>query len=373
MYKIAAKQIFIDGELKEGYALEIKNGTIEHILSNELVADETVGMYLIPGLIDTHIHGFAGVEAADGSVEQLIHMSQSLAENGVTTFLPTLQTESPENIERALKNLTEARKRNIGAKMRGIFLEGPFLAPKFKGAQNGEYLRKPSIELLKKWQEIAEGSISKIAIAPELEGAAELIEYAVEQGITVAFGHSDATAMQTKFAVEKGAHVMIHTFNAMRGLHHREPGLLGIGLTDNRVYAEMTCDGHHIHPLIADLIIRSKGRDKTVLITDGTLASGMPDGSYIRSGVPVWLKEGAVRTEDGSLAGSSLSLIQAVRNVVSWGIADLDTAVRMATVNAAQSIGWEEGGKLEVGSPADFIILDENLNVLATYIDGQKI
>lgn len=299
-------------------------------------------------------------------------MSTDLLESGVTAFLPTLQTDTTENMEKAIQTITKAAKRFTGAKMLGIFLEGPFLAEKFKAAQDGRYFQKPSIPLLEKWQEMAEGNIKKIAIAPELEGAQELIAYATQKGITVAMGHSDATKEDTKQAVGNGAKVLVHSFNAMRGLHHREPGILGVGLTDDHVFAEMICDGYHIDPLIADLIIRAKGTEKTILITDGTLASGFKEGAYKRAAIPVIVKDGAVRTTDGKLAGSSLSMIQAVRNVINWKIASIEEAILFATYNPSRSLNLSHYGEIKKGLPADFTVLDKNLNVVATYIDGIK-
>lgn len=375
MEKISVDRIFLKGKLKENKTLIIEEGVIKEIISSNSVKGESLYIddsIIIPGLIDTHIHGYKGVEVVEATTEDIEKMSLNLLESGVTAFLPTLQTDSEEKIERAILNIVKASKKSVGAKILGIFLEGPFLSEKFKGAQDDKYLQKPSIKLLKKWQVLAEGKIKKIAVAPELPGALELIEYATNNGIKVALGHSNGTAKETERAISKGASILVHTFNAMRGLHHREPGILGKSLISNDMFVEMICDGYHIHPDIAELIIKVKNKDKVVLITDGTLASGLSDGNYLRAGVPVDVKDGAVRTLEGKLAGSSLQLIQAIRNLVNWNISSLEESILMGTLNSARSLDLKGYGELGNGLSADFLILNKDLKIIATYIDGEK-
>lgn len=375
MEKISVDRIFLKGKLKENKTLIIEEGVIKEIISSNSVKGESLYIddsIIIPGLIDTHIHGYKGVEVVEATTEDIEKMSLNLLESGVTAFLPTLQTDSEEKIERAILNIVKASKKSVGAKILGIFLEGPFLSEKFKGAQDDKYLQKPSIKLLKKWQVLAEGKIKKIAVAPELPGALELIEYATNNGIKVALGHSNGTAKETGRAISKGASILVHTFNAMRGLHHREPGILGKSLISNDMFVEMICDGYHIHPDIAELIIKVKNKDKVVLITDGTLASGLSDGNYLRAGVPVDVKDGAVRTLEGKLAGSSLQLIQAIRNLVNWNISSLEESILMGTLNSARSLDLKGYGELGNGLSADFLILNKDLKIIATYIDGEK-
>ncbi|WP_091494926.1 N-acetylglucosamine-6-phosphate deacetylase [Amphibacillus marinus] len=370
---VAADKLLYNGELVDDHVLEIKHGKIVNLLSKETVRkpDYTYRGIIAPGLIDTHIHGYEGVEVIDASVEELVTMKQKLLKCGVTSFLPTLQTDAPDKISQAINNITEAQKNSQGAQIVGIFLEGPFLAEAFKGAQDGRFLQEPSIEQLREWQAESDGLIKKIAIAPELAGASEFITYATQQGIVVAIGHSNATAAEAENAIDNGATVAIHTFNAMRYLHHREPGIIGESLINDDLYAELICDGYHLDKRIVDLILRAKGVDRSLLITDGTKASGLPDGDYNRSGVPIQVRGGAVRTKDGALAGSSLSLLQAVKNIVTWDKVSLVEALQMATINPAKSLKLEkEFGGFCKGARADFVVLDVQLDVIATWVNG---
>ncbi|WP_067841156.1 N-acetylglucosamine-6-phosphate deacetylase [Amphibacillus sediminis] len=372
---IAPERLLYNGSFIVNHVLEIENGIITHVLPRDQrnKVDYTYNGLLIPGLIDTHIHGHYGVEVIDASVEELVAMKENLLKCGVTSFLPTLQTDEPERIITAIRNILEARRHAGGANIIGIFLEGPFLSEKFKGAQDGRFLRLPAKELLEKWQQAADGLIKKIAIAPELAGAMELIKYAHEQGIVVAIGHSNASADIAEEAINHGASVAVHTFNAMRNLHHREPGILGESLVNDKLYAELICDGYHLNPKIVDLIIRAKGVGHTILITDGTTASGLPDGDYTRSKLPIQVKGGAVRTMNGTLAGSSLTLLQAIRNIVRWEKVSLEEAIQMATLNPAKTLGLDTKiGSLIEGARADFVVLDDDFQILSRWVDGKE-
>ena len=289
---------------------------------------------------------------------------------GVTSFLPTTLTSSVEQLNKALEVIGKEYKDVEGAKVKGIFMEGPFFTEKYKGAQNPAYMSDPSIEKLRKWQEISGGIIKKIAIAPERNGVIEFVKEAKEMGIYVALAHSDATYDEAIAAVDAGANIFIHLYNGMRGLHHREPGMVGAAMASD-AFAELICDGHHVHPAAANVAMRAKGHNKIILITDCMKAGGMPEGRYNLGEFPVTVKDGTARLDSGNLAGSILDLKDGVKNVYNWNIANLRQAIDMATKVAAESVGIEdECGILKEGRDADFIVLTEDLELERTYLDG---
>ncbi|HFK1710819.1 MULTISPECIES: N-acetylglucosamine-6-phosphate deacetylase [Bacillus] len=372
---IFADQFFLEEKVIGPGFLEIIDG--EFGVFSENLSDEAAeiidyaGYWIAPGLVDTHIHGFQNHDIMDNDVQGLNEISEGLLSCGVTSFLPTTITSSTE----ALNHVTEMIGANYakvrGAKIKGIFLEGPFFTEKHKGAQNTKYFCDPSVEKLKVWQRLSNDSIKKIAIAPERKGAAAFIEYAVDEEIAVALAHSDATYEEAEQAVERGASIFVHTFNGMSPLHHREPGMAGAAMNLKNVFAEIICDGHHVHPAAANILMNARGRDQTVLVTDCMMAGGMPEGAYQLGEFAVEVKAGVARIEGGSLAGSVLQLKDAVKNVVDWGIATPEEAIYMASTAPAKSIGMDgECGKIAKGYAADFIVLNPELELMATYLDG---
>lgn len=374
-YIFAEKFYFEDKTVGPGF-LEIKDGkfgayTKEKPAEPAEILDYT-GQWVAPGLVDTHIHGFENHDMMDTDAEGLNVISKGLLSCGVTSFLATTLTAETETLNQVVemigKNMTEVQ----GAKIKGIFLEGPFFTEKHKGAQNPHYFSDPSIDKLKKWQELSNHHIKKVAVAPERKGASEFVEYAVKEKIAVALGHSDATYAQAKTAVEKGATIFVHTYNGMSPLHHREPGMVGAAMNLKDVFAELICDGHHVHPAAANILMNVRGRKETVMITDCMMAGGMPNGQYNLGEFAVEVKEGAARLEDGTLAGSILKLKDAVKNVVDWGIATPEEAIYMASTAPAKSIDiQDECGKIAAGYAADFIVLDSSLNLKATFLNGE--
>lgn len=300
-------------------------------------------------------------------------ISEALLETGVTSFLPTTLTDSTERLNEACRIVGEEYRDVKGAKIRGIFLEGPFFTEKYKGAQNEKYMSDPDIEKLKKWKELSNGLVNKIAIAPERENVTDFIHKANAMGVYVALGHSDASYEDAMEAVNEGANIFVHTYNGMSGLHHRNPGMVGAAMNSNAI-SELICDGHHVNPAAANILMNVKGRDHIALITDCMSAGGMKDGDYMLGEFPVIVKDGTARLKDsGSLAGSILKLKDAVKNIVSWEIADVFEAIQMASLIPAKSIGIDDVcGKLKVGYDADFIILNEDLELEATYINGKR-
>lgn len=225
---------------------------------------------------------------------------------------------------------------------------------------------------MKKWKELSDGLVNKIAIAPERAGSQEFIKKANAMGVYVALGHSDASYDEAIKAVEDGANIFVHTFNGMSGLHHRNPGMVGAAMNSDAI-SELICDGHHVNPAAAEILINKKGYDKIALITDCMMAGGMPEGSYKLGEFPVKVENGTARLESGSLAGSILKLKEAVQNVVNWDIVDVFEAVQMASLVPAKSVGIDNVcGKIKQGYDADFILLDYDLNLKATYLNGEK-
>lgn len=376
MKYIKAKSIMLEEKILTGGILEIQDGKISAILEELPEGADFIdhGEHILaPGFVDTHIHGMVGHDIMDATKEGLLAISKAAARVGVTSFLPTTLTASVEDTDKAIVNIAKNHHEVRGAKVRGIFLEGPFFAEKYKGAQNPIHFKNPQIDLLSHWMELAEGLPIKIAVAPELEHAQKFIREAKNLGAHIALGHTDATYDQAKEAVENGASIFVHMYNAMSPLHHRNPGMVGAGLTLPDVFAELICDGHHVHPAAAQVVVGMRTADSTALITDCMSATCMPDGDYKLGDFDVKVSNGTAKMTNGGLAGSILLLKDAVKNVVEWGIATPFEAIRMATLTAAKSVGIDHiCGKIAVGYAADFVILDEQLDLIATYLDGEK-
>lgn len=376
-YVFAETFYFTDGEKGPGY-LEITDGKFGSFTTEKPVNSEIIdysGKQIAPGLVDTHIHGYKGYDVMDNDLKGLNVIAEGILSCGVTSFLPTTLTASTEQLDAVCATIGENIEDIKGAKIRGIFLEGPFFCEKYKGAQNPKYMGDPSIEKLANWQNLAKGHVKKIALAPERAGTLEFIDYATEHNIHTAIAHTEATYEQCKAAVEHGANIFVHTYNGMRGLHHREPGVVGAAITLKNVFDELICDGHHVHPVAAQVVMDGHGRDKTVLVTDCMRGGGLGDSESMLGEFPVLIKDGAARlVSDGSLAGSVLELISAVRNVVSWGLATPAEAIKMASLVPAQSVGIADVcGQIVQGYTADFIVLDSNLELAETYLDGKSV
>lgn len=367
-----ADYFILEDAMLEDYYMEVEDGVIVGFSKNEPDSYEYLGEIVAPGLVDTHIHGYAGKDIMNAEEGALDVISKGLLECGVTSFLPTTLTDSKERTDAALKRVAAEYKDVKGAKVRGIFLEGPFFTEKYKGAQNPNYMSDPKIDYLKEWKEISDGLVNKIAIAPEREGAEDFIKKANAMGVRVALGHSDASFDEAVAAIDAGANIFVHTFNGMSGLHHREPGMVGAAMATDAI-SELICDGHHVNPNAAGILMNTKGRDKIALITDCMSAGGMADGDYKLGEFPVRVENGTARLKDGgSLAGSILKLKDGVKNVVDWEIADIFEAIQMASLVPAKSVGIDNiCGKLHEGYDADFIVLDYDMNLKATYLNGE--
>jgi N-acetylglucosamine-6-phosphate deacetylase len=328
------------------------------------------GMWVVPGLIDIHVHGANGHDAMDATPEAILGMSRFFAKHGVTSFLPTTVTQAPDAILHALTNIAEFGDENSGAKVMGAHLEGPYLNMNHKGAQPPEFIRPPDPEEYQHWFE--SDRLRMITLAPEIDGATDLIEQGLQRGIEFALGHTGSDYDQVMNAANHGVRQATHTFNGMVGLHHRRPGTAGAVLTDDRIYAQVIADGIHLHPAVVDLLLRCKGVQKTILITDAIRATGLEDGVYELGGHEITVQGGIARTKGGSLAGSTLTMDQALRNCMNFSGLRLQDVLQAATSVPARAMNWYgRKGVLAPGADADVVILDQDLNVRMTISRGR--
>ncbi|GEM82864.1 N-acetylglucosamine-6-phosphate deacetylase [Meiothermus hypogaeus] len=321
--------------------------------------------YILPGFVDLHVHGGGGVDCMEGEAA-VRQMARFHARHGTTALLATTVTAPLPDLQSALKGIA-AVVENPGpgeARVLGVHLEGPFISPQKLGAQP-PYTLLPSLETMRRLLALA--PIRVVTLAPELPGALELITFLKAEGVRVQQGHTEATYAQAKAGFEAGAQGFTHFYNAMTPLHHREPGVVGLAL-ERAEWAEIIPDGLHVHP--AAVRAAWKSIPRTYTVTDAVAAAGMLEGEYRLGRHKVYKKEQGVYLADGTLAGSALTLDKAVQNLRGWGFA-WPEVVRMTSSAAAQYIGWEAG--LEVGMPADLVVLDEQLRVLEVYIRGQKL
>lgn len=341
-------------------------------------ADEVTdvcGNMITAGLVDLHIHGYAGFDTSDGSPEDIKKMALLLAQNGVTSWCPTTMTVSQPEILKAF-DAVRAAKSDIesgaahGARILGVNCEGPFISPNKKGAQDGKYILPPSADFVIKNSDI----IRLVTIAPEMDdNCREIKKIAESTDVVISMGHTEATLEQARLAIESGARHVTHLYNAMPHLDHRAPGLIGAVMTDRRVSCEMIADTFHINPALFEMTAQLKG-DKLVLITDCMRAGGMPDGSYTLGGQPVTVHGVECRLEDGTIAGSVLKINCAVRNLKNNTRLPLWKAINAASLNAADSIG-ESGriGSIAKGKYADFAVMDKDFNVKMTVVGGETV
>jgi N-acetylglucosamine-6-phosphate deacetylase len=362
--------------VEDGKILELATQTAGRVPAGAQQLDFRGG-WIAPGYIDLHIHGSGGYDVMDEAAAALPAVERLLARHGVTSYYPTTVTAPMDQTLRALERLAEAietRRRGSGdAKGRacplGIHLEGPFLSHARRGVHPAENLLAPRIETFERFWQAARGHIRMMTIAPELEGAAEVIAEAAGRGVCVSLGHSDADLAAAERGIAAGARHATHTFNAMRPLDHRHPGILGAVLTDHRVSADIIVDGIHLDPAIVKLFAEAKGRENTMLITDATAATGMPDGRYRLGSLEVEVKDGRCTT-NGRLAGSVLTMDRAVRNLAAFAAWPLEHAIAAATCNPARIAGLAGKGALAPGADADFVVLSPAGEVERTFAGG---
>ncbi|MCI8413595.1 MAG: N-acetylglucosamine-6-phosphate deacetylase [Clostridia bacterium] len=338
----------------------------------ELPADAVV----LPGFIDRHIHGAGGCDAMDGTDEALTTIADTVAREGTVGFLATTMTQSPENITAALKAVKAYREkgRKDGASVLGVHLEGPFIAAAHKGAQPLEYVAKPSVRVFDEYNAASGNCIKIVTLAPEEEGAAELIAHLIRKGIAPSIGHTGAKHADVLRAIEAGATNVTHTYNAQSPLHHREIGVVGSALLCDALDCELICDTIHVSVPAMKLLYKCKPEGKLTLITDAMRAKGLQDGVSELGGQTVYVKGGEARLADGTLAGSVLRMNRAIENMVEKVGVPLTQAVDCATVVPAKSLGIDKDtGSISLGKQADFAVLDKNYDVVLTVRGGNVI
>jgi N-acetylglucosamine-6-phosphate deacetylase len=378
---IAADRLWNNGRIIDHPLVAVEDGRIVSISPREGAEApaqaqilEFPGATLAPAYFDIHIHGSAGHDCMEATPGALSAMSSYLAAHGTGSYLATTVTAPVDATLRALAGLARqiaAPSAHGQARMAGIHLEGPFLSHLRRGAHPPDLLLEPDIDLFERMFEAAEGHVRLITLAPELPGAGELAAHAVSRGVRVSIGHSNATAGEARAAIAAGAASATHTFNAMRPLDHREPGILGVTLTTDSLFAELICDGIHNEPEMSRIFWRSKGAERAILVTDAMSATGMGDGEFR-------LGEFTVRVENGRatigdvLAGSTLTLDRGLANFVAFSGAELDAVLHAVTVNPMALTGID-ACSLAPGRPANLVVLDDRGKRLSSIIDGAQV
>lgn len=324
---------------------------------------------VVPGFIDVHSHGGYGFDAMDGDVDKIDTMVHKItAHEGVTSYFCTTMTQTVENINNAMIGIKGAAERNKA--IAGVHLEGPFISPKFKGAQPEEYIIDPDAKLLEKWNELSGGRVKIISYAPERKGAAEFEDYCIEHNIVPSVGHSDAK--REELLNSKASHTC-HLYNAQRLAVHREPGVMGHTFLENNIMAELIMDGFHNVPDMLQLAYNEKGPEKIELVTDSMRSKGLGDGESELGGQKVWVTGVQARLADGTIAGSVLPFNIAFQNCMKFTTAGLYEAVLMSSVNQAKEFNLKTKGGLQAGKDADINVLDQDYNLLDTYSYGELI
>lgn len=358
--RLGVEACLVEGVLVRG-DVEVDDG---RLTATGLSAPNGRGI-AVPGFVDLQVNGFGGVDFLDADAEGYRRAGAALLETGVTAYLPTLITSPEESVIAAMHEVPRERER---PRILGMHLEGPFLSPSRLGTHAAEARRDPDVALLDRLLDA--GPVRLMTLAPELPGAGKVIDRLLARGIAVSLGHSDATAEQANAAFDRGVHSVTHLFNAMRPFRHRDPGIVGAALARDDVIVCVILDGIHLAPETASVIWRA-ARERVALVTDAITAAGRADGSYSSFGtLDVQVHDGAVRGPDGVLAGSVLTMIEAVRALHALG-ASFEEAVRAATETPASVIGASSVGRLSIGSNADLVVLDDRLEILRVVVAGE--
>lgn len=374
-HAIVNGKIILDNQVLEGSVLIfdrkiIAIDSMENIsLNDNIEIIDAEGKYVSPGFIDIHIHGSGGSDVMDGDIGALDTISQSISKKGVTGFLPTTMTMDKASIYKALNIVRYAMNTEIsGAKVLGAHIEGPFINAKYKGAQNSNYILKPDFEFVKDYLDI----IRIITLAPEMDKGYEFLNNMNKyEDIVLSIGHSKATFEEAMESIKSGIRHATHIFNAMPSLHHREPGVIGAVFRSD-ITCDLIADKIHVHPSIFQLLIDIKGKDKLILITDSMRAGCVREGEYDLGGQQVIVKYSSARLKDGTLAGSVLTLNEAVRSFLEHTDLQLYEVVALVTKNPAKLIGIEETkGTISIGKDADITVFDEEFDVYLTIVEGR--
>ncbi len=348
--------------------------TQQSYLAGEVI--EANGAWLIPGFIDIHVHGGYGADFMDASQEALDTITRFHAQHGTTALLATTMTSTKDNLERVLEAVYQYRQQEMPyASLLGVHLEGPFLSPKWPGAQNPAFIVPPQLSWLEEWSETYPQTLRMLTLAPENEGALEIIQWANKHGIIPASGHTDASYEQMLTAINHGLKHAVHMYNAMTGLHHRQPGSVGAILTDDRISTEIIADGVHVHPACIKLLVKQKGTHQLMMISDAISAAGLGPREYQTGGLDVVVADHQARLKVGnSLAGSTLTTIAAFSYLVEQCNLDVAQASQMASSNPAKLLGIShQTGQITTGLQADLLLLSQDLSLQKVWVSGKEI
>nr|WP_305372741.1 N-acetylglucosamine-6-phosphate deacetylase [Photobacterium leiognathi] len=375
-FALHPQRIFTPTGIAYNQYVIVNDGKIEAITETKPLdcdVTELEGQTLVPGFIDIHIHGRAGADVMDATPQALQTIADALPKTGVVAWVGTTVTAPWQDIINALQQVREfcQQPKQVGAKLLGSFLEGPYFTEAYRGSHPTQYLQAPSIAALTELKEVAGDSLIRVALAPEYQGSDEAIQWLTAEGIKTSIAHTSANFEQVTTAHQHGADCGVHLFNGMSGLHHREPGCAGAVLFHDML-AELIADGIHVHPVMMQLAYRMKGYQQLALITDCMRAGGLSDGKYQLGAQIITVTNGEARTDDGSLAGSTCSLDQALRNMIMLAGVPEWEAVQMATSVPAKYVGIDDKlGFIKPGYNASFALLDPQFQIQATLIDGQ--
>lgn len=373
--------IFTGIALLEKTTVIIRDNKIEDVLSNKRFSKEPIpedaevydmnGHIVSPGFIDTHIHGLHGYDTSDNSPDSILKMSEALLDYGTTGFCPTLYPQSDENFIKGIKAVTDAMGKEKGAEILGHNLEGPFISRAKLGVLNPDYMREVDLDLMAKYHAEAKGNIKIMTVAPELKNMRKLALFGTKNGIVFSAGHSNALYENMVEGMQTGILHSTHFFNAMRRLHHRDPGVAGGIMIHPNISCELIADGLHVHPAIIKLLLRVKPIHKIILVTDSLCPTGQKSGTLYANNEEVYFKKGLfMRKSDDTIAGSALTMIKGVKYLVSIGVS-IDDALRMASCNPATIISRQfDKGYIIPGKHADITVFDENFKIKMVIVQG---
>ena len=369
--RIQSKNVWLRDAFREAQ-IQMENGKIVNIEEyNSKEPDMDYGeCYILPGFIDAHTHGHAGVDTTTADVEQMALWQREIAKEGVTSFMATTATESEADNLETFQRLSGAVGKNDGAEVLGIYMEGNFINPECKGAHDEKLISKPNVEQLKKYIDASEHQIRRMILAVELDDNFEVLKYALSQGIRVSIGHSAAPYETARKAIELGADALTHTYNGMKPFHHREPSLVGIAYTIDDIYTEIIGDGHHVSWPAVRALCRAKDEKHLVLVSDASPLKGyqgqLPKGIHID-------ERGQFRTDSGALCSSSLRINEGIYNLIHYAGTSYIQAINAATINPAKMLGVEDRkGSIQIGKDADFAVTDANFQMVQCYCKGKK-
>lgn len=364
-------RIIVDNQVLDGQALLFEDRIIGLVNPRDLPLEctriDVQGALVMPGFIDIHVHGMGGFDTMDGTPEALEGISKEMVKHGVTSFLATTVTDSIENLKVAIDNVRQNGAKVSGAKCHGVHLEGPFINTVMKGAHNEAFIIPPDVALFEQDDDM----IKLITYAPELDPENHMISWSKRTGIRLSLGHSNATYDQASDAFNRGVHSVTHVFNAMRGLHHREPGVVG-AILNSDVYTELIADTIHVNPHLFRTLYKHKGNKRLMLVTDCMRAGGLKPGEYSLGSLMVTVDhEKATLKTDGTLAGSILTMNHALKHFAKHTEQSIESLVSMVGENQARLMDFKEVGLLQAGYYADIVVLTDQFEVVQTFVNGE--